>query len=82
MKDIRNEEYAEWLEKSLKEIVDFEPDEIAIVAKNKGDIATAYFRCDAADIAMMVGVLEQDGLFMRLKNNRDWIRGLIEDDGE
>lgn len=87
MSDIRNEKYAEWLEGALKEMVDLKPKKIAICCITAdGSTATNYFNCHAGDIASMVGSMQQDGLFMALEVNADWLRSMLgmgaEDEGE
>ena len=38
MKDIRKESYARWLEQTLRELVEFGPDRIAVIAMDKENI--------------------------------------------
>lgn len=62
MRDIQKEDYAEWLESSLRQMVDFQPTRIAIAASNnRGETATAYWQCDASDKAQIAAVIQQDG---------------------
>lgn len=79
MKDITTEPYAEWLESSLGELVNYSPKKIAIVAvTGEGATATAYYECSAADKAMLGAVIQQDGMFDRLECNAEWLKGLVD----
>lgn len=79
MKDIRNQKYSEWLEELLKNMVNFDPNHIAFIAmNNRGETATCYFNCEASDLAMMDGVLQQDALFRRIEANRVWLKNLVD----
>ena len=81
MADITKENYAEWLEEALRNLFKYKPTSIAIVAVNDGDgtSATTYFNCDAGMLAYIAGVIQQDGLFQRIENNREWLKELLED---
>lgn len=82
MRDIQKEDYAEWLESSLRQMVDFRPTRIAICATNAEATATAYWQCDASDKAQIAAVIQQDGLFDRIEANRDWLASLLEEEEE
>lgn len=82
MPDITKENYAEWLEDALKHLFEYKPTSIAIAAVNDDDgtSATTYYNCDAGMLAYIAGVIQQDGLFMRIENNTDWLKELLEDE--
>lgn len=83
MSDIREEKYAEWLEKTLTEMVELKPVKIAFcVITEEGTIGTNYYNCDAGDIAAMAGAIQQDGMFMRIEANADWLRAVVADEDE
>lgn len=78
MSDLNKLPYAEWLEKSLQNIVDKPVRAICILTKFEGDdIGTGYFDCGVADKILFSGFLQQDAMLDTLKNN-----GYLEEEEE
>lgn len=84
MGDIREEKYAEWLEKTLTEMVELKPVKIAFCAITEEEsVYTSYYHCSADDIAAMVGAIQRDGmLIMGIGANAGWIRAVAADEDE
>lgn len=77
--DITKQQYAPWLEKTLRELAAMAPEQIVIAAiGRKAEIATSYYNCDAGDIAMICGTLQQDAIMTRLENNAQWLKKLVD----
>lgn len=77
--DITKQQYAPWLEKTLRELAAMSQEQIVIAATGReGEISTSYYNCDPGDIAMIYGVLQQDALMMRLENNPQWLKSVID----
>lgn len=70
MPDITSAPYAGWLEETLQNLVPFNPESIAIVARNgKGEMFTAYQDCGWFELFGMSGALYSDGI--RLQNEEN-----------
>ena len=81
MSDIRQEKYAEWLEETLRELVDLKPDHIGIVTINAdGSTGTAYFDVRNRERWLMVQAIIQDNLLDFMRINADVINDIL--DGE
>lgn len=82
MKDIRKESYAEWLEGTLRELVDLRPKSIGIVAINEdGSTGTAYFNIRNRERWTMVQAILQDNLIDFILANADVISGILDEGG-
>ena len=78
MKDITKEEYAEWLEDSLREMVDLEPETIGIVLiMPDGTTGTQYYNADNRDRLVMMEALMIDYLDDLIQVNADHLRELL-----
>ena len=81
--DITKQQYAPWLEKTLRELAAMSPEQIVIAATGReGEFSTSYYNCDPGDIAMICGVLQQDALMSRLENNPQWLKSVIDNADE
>ena len=70
--------YAEWLEKSLQDMVSIPVASICIMTKSvSGEVHTGYFDCSVADKLLFAGFLNQDAMLDTMINN-----GYLEDDDE
>lgn len=79
MKDITKEEYAEWLEDSLKVIVEGEPESIAIAAKLKdGEVVTGYFDCSPQDKALLISHMAGDYIMAIVKANAGMVKEALD----
>ena len=78
MADITQQPYAEWLEASLRELVDLHPRTIGIVCiMPDGSTGTQYFNADNRDRTVMCEALQIDSLEELIKANADYLRALI-----
>lgn len=78
MADITQQPYAEWLEASLRELVDLHPRTIGIVCiMPDGTTGTQYFNADNRDRTVMCEALQIDSLEELLRVNADHLRALI-----
>lgn len=78
MADITQQPYAEWLEASLRELVDLHPRTIGIVCiMPDGSTGTQYFNADNRDRTVMCEALQIDSLEELLRVNADHLRALI-----
>lgn len=78
MADIKAQPYAEWLEASLRELVELHPRTIGIVCiMPDGTTGTQYFNADNRDRTVMREALQIDSLIELLRVNADVLRALI-----
>lgn len=78
MADIKAQPYAEWLEASLRELVDLHPRTIGIITiLPDGSTGTQYFNADNRDRTVMCEALQIDSLDELLRLNADHLRALI-----
>ena len=84
MSDIRSQPYAEWLEASLRELVELNPTTIGIVCiLPDGSSGTQYYNADNRDRLLMGEALMIDYLDDLIQVNADHLRELLkEDDSE
>lgn len=82
MSDIRKEPYAEWLEGTLRELVDLRPTSIGMVTINEdGSTGTAYFNIRNRERWTMVQAILQDNLIDFIQVNPDVINGILDEGG-
>lgn len=78
MIDLNTLPYADWLEQSLKSIVDKPVQAICIMTKfESGDVGMGYFNCAIGDKMLFAGFIQQDAMIDTLMAN-----GYLEDDEE
>lgn len=78
MADIKAQPYAEWLEASLRELVELHPRTIGIVCiLPDGSTGTQYYNADNRDRLVMGEALMIDYLEALLRVNADHLRELI-----
>ena len=85
MADIKAQPYAEWLEASLRELVELHPRTIGIVCiMPDGTTGTQYYKADNRDRLVMGEALMLDYLDALIQVNADYLRNLIfgEEDDE
>lgn len=81
--DITKVPYAQWLEGVLQEMVESEPDKIAIIWLRKDVVGTVYYGCENDDRSVMIQAITEDSLLQFIANNRNYIRDLLKrDEGE
>lgn len=78
MKDITKQEYAEWLEDALRDMVELEPETIGIVLiMPDGTTGTQYYNADNRDRLVMTEALMIDYLDDLIQVNADHLRELL-----
>lgn len=83
MKDITKQEYAEFLEEALREMVELEPETIGIVLiMPDGTTGTQYYNADNRDRLLMMEALMIDYLDSLIEVNADHLRELLKEDDE
>lgn len=83
MTDIRKEPYAEWLEDTLRELVDLRPISIGVVTINKdGSTGTAYFNIRNWERFTMIQAMLQDNIMDYIRANADIISEILNGEAE
>lgn len=83
MPDIKAQPYAEWLEECLKQLVEFQPVSIGIVAiLPDGAVGTNYYNADNRDRLIMCESIQHDSLIELIRVNADTLRALLLEDEE
>lgn len=85
MSDIMSQPYAEWLEKSMRGLVELHPKTISIITiMPDGTTGTAYYNADNRDRTVMCEALQIDNLLEIVSRNADALREIImgEDEDE
>lgn len=87
MTDIRKEPYAEWLEATLRSMVESKPQTIGMVAiMPDGTTGTTYYNMDNRDRLVMVESIMIDYFEQFIRANADYIKAILngeeEDDAE
>lgn len=78
MDDLNTLPYAQWLEKSLQNIISKPVKSICILTKfDTDDVGTGYYECSVADKILFAGFLQQDAMIDTLQAN-----GYLEEDEE
>ena len=73
--------YAEWLEQSIKELVNGNPVAIAMeMVSDDGLVSTCYYNTSPNDRACMIDAMRDDARFEFIRENRDEIRAILSDD--
>lgn len=73
--------YAEWLEESVKAILDFAPDSMALVAMRDSDgmALTAYYQASVEDKGKVITNILSDFIMELLENNAPTLRNIVMD---
>lgn len=80
MNDITKQPYAEWLEKSLKVISEFNPACLCIAATSPdGETFTGYYNADATDKAVFAHHIQSDVTMDIIRANIATIKVMLED---
>ena len=83
MSDITQQPYSEWLEDSLRELVELHPATIGIITiMPDGTTGTQYYNADNRDRLIMCEALHIDMLDNLLRINADHLRELLEEEGD
>ena len=78
MSDIRKEPYAEWLEGTLRELVDLHPTSIGVIVINEdSSTGTAYFNIRNRERWAMIQAILQDNLMDFIRVNADIIADIL-----
>lgn len=65
--EIKNADYAEWLEKAIRKLIDMNANRIAMIAFNAdGDRMMTMYECSMADLYVMSGSLQAEACRMEL----------------
>lgn len=77
--EFENKELAEFLEDTVRNIIDLNPNAIAIVAINddRGVAGTQYYGCGVEDKGRMIHHINEDIIMDIILNNADTIRNII-----
>lgn len=79
--EIENTPYAEWLEESVKSILDFKPDSMALVAMHDdGMTLTAYYEAGPKEMSLFVHNIQADFVMELIEQNIASIREMLEKD--
>ena len=79
MGDITKQEYATWLEESLKTILEFKPSSICIVASSEdGTTNTGYFNATGQDKAIFAANIMSDIVMDIVKINAEDIKKILD----
>lgn len=79
MPDIKAQPYAEWLEASLRQLVDLHPRSIGIITiMPDGTTGTHYYNYDLRDLTIMREAIMIDYLADLVEVNAGYLRKLLE----
>lgn len=83
MEDITKQEYSAWLEESLKNVLEFKPSSICIVATAEdGTTKTGYYNATGQDKAVFAANILSDVVMDIIEANADVIKGILEGDSD
>ena len=83
MEDITKQEYSAWLEESLKNVLEFKPSSICIVATAEdGTTKAGYYNATGQDKAVFAANILSDVVMDIIKDNADAIKGILEGDSD
>lgn len=83
MDDLATKPYAQWLEDTVKELFDIDPVAISMqMRKADGSTYTCYWNVDPDDRAIMLDAMREDGYIEFIRNNKDEIKAIFEEDEE
>ena len=78
-----NKELASWLNELIRRIEDEEIKSMSVCAvMGDGSTATAFFKCNPADLFMMSGLLTQDAIMKTIEVNGPWLKDIVENPEE
>lgn len=83
MEDITKQEYSAWLEESLKNVLEFKPSSICIVATAEDRTTkTGYYNATGQDKAVFAANILSDVVMDIIKANADVIKGILDGDSD
>ena len=83
MDDIKNSEYAEWMEVLVKTVFEKKPKAMGFTALlADGDVLTGYYNANAQDKAVFAHNIQCDIIMDVIEHNAGDIRRMLEDVGE
>lgn len=83
MDDLATKPYAQWLEDTVKELFDIDPVAISMqMRKADGSTYTCYWDVTPDDRAIMLDAMREDGYIDFIRNNKDEIKAIFEEDEE
>lgn len=82
--DVQESPYAEWLEDSIRTIVNMRPDTMALIAIRNEDetCLTAYYNADAHDMGRFITNIASDFIMEVIEANAEDIHDIINGEGE
>ena len=81
MSDIRQTEYAKFLEAACGKVMAYKPRAIAITYMcEDGSIGSGYFECTMVDKLAMAGTIQQDAIMDAIAANPRWLRKILDED--
>lgn len=84
MNEFDNAPYTAWLEESVKSILDFKPDHMALVAMRDSDgmALTGYYEAMPQDMSMFIHHIQSDLVMEIIEANIPNIRQMLEEDDD
>lgn len=79
MDDITKLPWCQFMEDTLKNLVDFKPSRIAIVATDdEGATFTSWNECSPLELFGMAGALHADAMWLQMEHNGDHLKEIID----
>ena len=81
---IENTPYAQWLEESVKNILDFRPDAMCLVATRQSDglALTGYYNSGPREMSSFLHHVGSDLIMEVIENNIAHIKGMMEEEDD
>lgn len=81
MTDYQTKPYARWVEQMLTEMFDIDPTSIALEMRDEeGQTYTCYYNTSSNDRAIMIDAMQDDAKLEWVRNNKEAILELLEED--
>lgn len=81
MTDYQTKPYARWVEQMLTEMFEIDPESIALEMRDEeGKTYTCYYNTSSNDRAIMIDAMQDDAKLEWVRNNKEAILELLEED--
>ena len=81
MTDYQTKPYARWVEQMLTEMFEIDPTSIALEMRDEeGKTYTCYYNTSSNDRAIMIDAMQDDARLEWVRNNKEAILELLEED--
>ena len=81
--DLTSAPYVEWLEQSIQELVNANPQAIAMeMVGEDGLVSTCYYNTSPNDRACMIDAMRDDARWEWLYANKEEVRAILEDEDD